>query len=85
MSTRTGGTLSRMARAFPARTGLFTVGPVCFAVLQLLNSYLHGVSLTYTAVLAVVMVAYSVLVTRYHLAAFRRAELSAAAFTAGFD
>lgn len=69
-------TLSQMARKFPVRTGLFTVGPVVFALLQLANSYVHDVSLLFAGVLAVVMLGFSVLVTRYHLAVFRRTTVS---------
>lgn len=83
MSTRTGNALARMGREFPARTGLLTVGPVVFSLLQLLNCYLHGVSLVVAGGLSSVLVAYSVVVTRYHLAAFRRAELTTSAFASG--
>lgn len=83
MPTRTGNTLARMGRQFPARTGLFTIGPVLFSLLQLLNCYLHGVSLLVAGGLSSVLVAYSVIVTRYHLAAFRRSELTASAFGSG--
>ena len=81
MSTRSEATLIRMTREFPARTGLFTVGPVLFALLQLINCYVHGVSLLVAGGLAAVLVAYSVVVTQYHLAHFRRAELTADALT----
>jgi len=34
-----------MARAFPIRTGVFTLAPLLFAVSQTLNTYVHGGSL----------------------------------------
>lgn len=76
MLGRDGTTFSRMAREFPVRTGIFTFGPLILALAQLINSHLHGGSLVYTAVFAAVLVVYSVQITRYHLATFRRTTLS---------
>ncbi|WP_435345633.1 hypothetical protein [Haloarchaeobius sp. HRN-SO-5] len=62
----------RMAREFPVRTGLFTFGLPLFGVFQLVNVFLHGGSLPVIAAFALVLVAYSVALTRYHVAAYRR-------------
>jgi len=64
-------TFGRMARKFPVRTAVFSVGPPVLAMLQLINSYLHGVSILYASGFAVLMVAFAVFITRYHLVAFR--------------
>lgn len=66
-----------MCRTFPLRTGLFTVGPVAVGVAQLLNVALHGTAVWAAAAAAAVMCAFSVLVTSYHLARFRRRALVA--------
>lgn len=75
MLARDGEAVVRLARAFPVRTGLFTVGPIVIALVQLANGFVHDVSLLATGSFAAVMVAYSVLVTRYHLATYRRSTL----------
>lgn len=80
MSTRRDVTFGKMARTFPMRTGLFTFGPVLFALVQLVNAYLHGASLLYAALFAALMVAFSVLVTRYHLVSFRLRRLTDAVY-----
>lgn len=63
---------ARMATAYPVRTAIFTVGPVVFALVQLVNGYFHGVSLPYVGVFVALLLAFSVHVNRYHLAVFRR-------------
>lgn len=68
-------TFGEMLREFPARTALFTFGPLAFAALQLVNGYLNEASLSLMAVLAAVMVAFSVVTTQYHLAIFRVSRL----------
>lgn len=65
-----------MAREFPVRTGLFTFGLPVFALLQLINGFVHEGSLASIALFGAVMVAYSVQLTRYHVAAYRRRKLS---------
>lgn len=75
MSARDGETVVRLAREFPVRTGLFTVGPLLIALAQIAIAFVHDVSLLATGSFAAVMVAYAVLVTRYHLAAYRRTSL----------
>jgi VIT1/CCC1 family predicted Fe2+/Mn2+ transporter len=76
MSTRT-PTFARMLRTFPLRTGVFTVGPVAVGVAQLLNVALHGTAVWVAVVAAAIMCVFSVLITGYHLARFRRQSLSA--------
>jgi hypothetical protein len=76
MATRDQPSFARMARTFPVRTGLFTLGPFAIGVAQLLNGIVHGTALLPVVTIAVVMVAFSVMVTRIHLAAFRRQSLS---------
>ena len=71
-------TFVEMAREFPVRTGVFTLVPLAFALTQLANSYVYGESLLYTGAFAVAVVAYAILVNRYHLAAFERSRLSRA-------
>jgi hypothetical protein len=65
-----------MARAFPVRTCVFTLVPVLVAVSQLFNSYLHGGSLLFTAWFALALLAYGVAINRFHLARYRRRQLS---------
>ncbi len=60
-----------MVRTHPVRTGLFTAGPVLFGLLQLFNSYMNGGSIPFAVAFCVVMAAFSVMVTRYHLITFR--------------
>lgn len=77
--TRTGTdgrTFLRMAREFPVRTGVFTVALPAFALLQLLNGFVHGGRLAYVGVFALAVVAYSAVLTRYHVAAYRRYRLA---------
>jgi hypothetical protein len=66
----------RMAREFPVRTGIFTFGLPLFALLQVVNGVLHDGSVLYIVVFALVAVGYSVQLTRYHLAVYRREKLT---------
>lgn len=68
----------RMAEEFPVRTGIFTFGLPAFGLLQLLNGIVHGGSLPFIGVFAVLTVVYSIVVTRYHVAAYRREKVSSA-------
>jgi len=65
----------RMAREFPVRTVIFTFGLPAFATLQLINGLVHEGSVAFIGLFAVLAVAYSVVLTRYHLAAYRRDRL----------
>jgi hypothetical protein len=65
-----------MARTYPVRTGLFTVGPVIFGLLQFFNSYLNDGSLLFALAFCVAMGIFSAMVTRYHLVTFRLSELT---------
>ncbi|AQL41278.1 hypothetical protein BV210_00480 [Halorientalis sp. IM1011] len=61
-----------MAREFPIRTCLFTVGLPAFALLQIINGLFNDGMVPYVALLAVLAVALSVILTRYHVAMYRR-------------
>ena len=76
MATRDRPSFREMCRAFPVRTGIFTVGPLAVGVAQLFNAVAHGANLPLVALIVAGMVAYSVLVTNYHLAMFRRRGIS---------
>lgn len=65
----------RMAREFPLRTGIFTFGLPAFAFFQLLICIVYGGSLLFIAAFAALTVVYSVQLTRYHLAVYRREKL----------
>lgn len=71
----TESTFLRMCREFPVRTALFSFGPIALALFQLANGYLHGVPVLYVSGFAVLLVAFAVLVTRYHLVRFRLSQL----------
>lgn len=75
MSTSTGGTFVGMVQTFPVRTLLFTFGPLVFALSQVINSYVNDTSLLPTLAFGGLMVAFAVLITRYHLATFRLSRL----------
>lgn len=64
-----------MAGEFPVRTGVFTLIPLLFTFLQIMN-YVHGGSLLLTGGFALAVIAYTVIINQYHLAAFQRAKLS---------
>lgn len=66
----------RMAREFPVRTGIFTFGLPVFALLQLVNGFVHGGSVLYIGVFAALAVVFSVMLTRYHVAIYRRKKLT---------
>jgi hypothetical protein len=65
-----------MAREFPVRTGIFTVGLPLFALLQLINGIVYGGSVLLIGLFAALIVAYSVQLTNYHVASYRRQKLS---------
>ena len=65
----------RMAREFPVRTGIFTLGLPAFALLQLINGIVYDGSLAFIGIFAAVAVAFSVQLTRYHVAVYRREKL----------
>lgn len=80
MAVRDQPSFAHMCRAFPVRTGLFTLGPLAVAAAQLVNASVNGGSLLAVVAVAAVTCAFSLLVTRFHLAAFRRRRVSG-----GFD
>lgn len=69
-------TFFRMAREFPIRTGIYSFGLPVFALLQLLNGVVNGGSLLLMAGLAAFAIVCAVLVTQYHVAVYRRQQLT---------
>lgn len=65
-----------MIRTHPARTALFSAGPILFGLFQFFNSYLHDGSLLVAVALCGIMAAFSAMVTRYHLVTFRISQLN---------
>lgn len=65
----------RMAREFPVRTAIFSFGLPVFACLQVVNGFLSNGSLVFIGLFAALLVAYSVQITRYHVAVYRRKQL----------
>lgn len=71
-----------MFRADPVGMGLVVFGPLLLAAVQLTNSLVNDLSLAVSVPFAVLLVAFSGVLTRYQLARYRRMELEAA-FAAG--
>jgi predicted membrane chloride channel (bestrophin family) len=69
-------TFLRMSREFPVRTAIFTFGLPVFAALQFVNGVVHGGALVYIALFGVLAVVWSIFLTRYHTAAYRRQQLA---------
>lgn len=70
-------TLAVLFRSMPVQSGLFTVGPLVLALAQLANSAVTSLSVPYALAFAVMMLGFSMLSTRYHLAKFRLRTLHA--------
>ncbi|NEU56913.1 hypothetical protein [Halorussus sp. MSC15.2] len=66
----------QMASEFPVRTGIYTFGLPVFALLQLINGFVHEGSLGYIGLFAVLMVAFSVKLTLYQIAVYRRQKVA---------
>ncbi|ESP88605.1 hypothetical protein [Candidatus Halobonum tyrrellensis] len=66
----------QMACEFPVRTTIFTFGLPAFGLLQLLNGFVHEGSLVYIGMFSVLAVALSVVLTRYHVAVYRRSRVA---------
>lgn len=66
----------QMASDFPVRTGLYTFGLPVFALLQLINGFVHDGSLVFIGLFAALVVAFSVVLTRYHVAIYRRKKFT---------
>lgn len=64
-----------MAADFPVRTGIFTFGLPAFGLLQMINGVVHEGSLLYIGLFAALVTAFSVMLTRYHLASYRKEKL----------
>ena len=69
-------TFFQMANEFPVRTGIYSFGLPVFALLQLINGYVHEGSLAYIGLFAALIVAFSVKLTQYHVAMYRREKFS---------
>lgn len=76
MARRERDYLGRMVRTHPVRTGLFTVGPIIFGLLQFFNSFLNDGSILFALAFCVAMGVFSAMVTRYHLVTFRLTQLT---------
>ena len=63
--------LHRMVRAHPLRTGLFSVGPILFGLIQMVNSYVNDGSVLFAAFFLAVMAAFAAMATRYHVVSYR--------------
>jgi len=66
----------RMARAFPVRTVIFTFGLPVFAVLQLTLGIVYGGSLPFIGLFAAVAVGFSIQLTRWQVATYRRKRVT---------
>ena len=66
----------QMASEFPVRTGIYTFGLPVFALLQLINGFVHDGPLDFIGLFGVLVVAFSVILTQYHLAVYRRKKLA---------
>jgi hypothetical protein len=66
----------QMASEFPMRTGIYTFGLPVFALLQLINGFVHEGSLVYIGLFAALAVALSMMLTRYHVAIYRRRKVT---------
>lgn len=65
-----------MVRAYPVRTLIFTFGLPIFALVQLLNGYVNEAQVGIIAGFALLVLAYTVTLTRYQLAVYRRRLLT---------
>jgi len=54
------------------RTGIFSFGIPVFALVQLVNGFVYGGSLPIIAAFAALTMAYSIQLTRYQVAVYRR-------------
>lgn len=68
-------TFLRMAREFPLRTALYSFGLPVFALLQLVNVVVFDGSMLIVGAFASLMVLCSIVLTRYHVAIYRRQEV----------
>lgn len=75
MSVKDNTTLAEMVRELPIRTALYTLGPICIALAQFVNGYVNDISLVVLFAFALVMIAASVFITRYHLTEYRVSKL----------
>ncbi|NHN58891.1 MULTISPECIES: hypothetical protein [Halorussus] len=66
----------QMVREFPVRTGIYTLGLPAFALLQLINGFVHDGSLAFIGLFAALVVAFSVVLTRYHVAVYHRKKVT---------
>ena len=68
-------TFRRMACEFPVRTAIFSFGLPVFACLQVVNGFVNDGALLLIGLFAALLIAYSVRITRYHVAVYRRKQL----------
>jgi len=75
MGSTDGTTVVAMVRAMPVRAALFAGCPLVVAAVQLLNSYLNGLSWLVSVPFAAVMVAFAVVLVQHQFARYRRRQL----------
>ncbi len=66
---------TELFRDSPIECSLISIGPVVLAFGQLGNSYINGISPTLAIAFAVAMVAFAVVATGHHAAAYRLRKL----------
>lgn len=66
----------QMASEFPVRTVIYTFGLPVFGLLQLINGLVHDGSVVYIGLFAALLVVFSVMLTQYHVAIYRRKKLN---------
>ncbi|UPV76883.1 hypothetical protein M0R89_20665 (plasmid) [Halorussus limi] len=66
----------QMASDFPVRTVLYTFGLPVFGLLQLINGLVHDGSLVFIGLFAALLVAFSAVLTQYHVAIYRRKKFA---------
>ncbi|WP_247731472.1 hypothetical protein [Halovivax limisalsi] len=75
METDTSLTPVDMFRARPFEHALYTIVPLVLSIAQLGNSFVNGLSPLVSVPFAIVLLGFSVVLTRYNFARFRRRAL----------
>ena len=72
MSTKEGTAVADMFRSDPVQSAIVCIVPLLLAVAQLANSYFTSMSMLASVLFATVVVLFTVLLTQYQCAQFRR-------------
>lgn len=72
MSTKEGTAFSDMFRSDPVQSAMVSIVPLLLAGAQLANSYFTSMSMLASVLFATVVVLFTVLLTQYQYAQFRR-------------